>query len=302
MIKSKLELKGNGSIKVNQRIIVKCDFCESVYESSLYNQRRHYEKYSNDLCRGCKQKEQYKLGMRDVQKEHIANYATNTQKGKTYSELYSKEKSDSIKSKISSAMSTDNPRWSLKYRTQEEIDKAKKELGNRITNTRKGKSYSEIYGKEKADNIKLKLSVAMSGEKNHMYGKPAPKGSGSGIDGWHKDFYFRSILELSFLLDMHKKGFVVVNAETNNFKVNYKVNENVKNYFPDFYLPEIDTVVEVKPSSMINEHINVLKFSSAMKKFKNFKVLTEKDFPKINKKELKKLVDNNIVKLRNYLI
>jgi len=302
MILSEIKTNKSNKVIVTQRLSIACDECNTEFSLSLLNQCKGIDIYNKDLCRSCKQKHQYKNGLRDRQKEHAANYASNIQKDKTYKEMYGAERAACIKQKLSDASSNDNPRWSLKHRTQEEINKAKKVLGEFSSKRTKGKTFNEIYGKEKADKIKAKLSTTMTGENNHMYGKPAPKGSGGGIDGWYKDFYFRSILELSFLLHAHKKDLVVVNAETNNFKVTYKVDKCIKNYFPDFYLPESNTVIEVKPSSRIDEPINLLKFNSAKKKFENFKILTEKDFTKISKKELKKLVDNNIVKLRNYLI
>jgi hypothetical protein len=34
-----------------------------------------------------------------------------------------------------------------------------------------------------------------------MYGKPSPQGSGNGWSGWYKGKYFRSIMELSFIVE-----------------------------------------------------------------------------------------------------
>ena len=49
------------------------------------------------------------------------------------------------------------------------------------------------YGKEEADKklacLKSNHSVASSGERNPMYGKPAPQGSGNGWSGWYKGWY-----------------------------------------------------------------------------------------------------------------
>ena len=47
----------------------------------------------------------------------------------------------------------------------------------------------------------LLLSKASSGENNPMFGRPSPNKSGAGIGGWYKEkIYFRSILELSFII------------------------------------------------------------------------------------------------------
>lgn len=47
-----------------------------------------------------------------------------------------------------------------------------KETRKKISLFRKGKTYEEIYGKEKAQKILLKMSIALSGERNPCYGKP----------------------------------------------------------------------------------------------------------------------------------
>ena len=71
-----------------------------------------------------------------------------------------------------------------------------------------GKSFYDIwvqkYGKVIADEkmleYKKKQSINNSGEKNNMYGKPSPINSGNGICGWYKDWFFRSLLELSYMI------------------------------------------------------------------------------------------------------
>jgi hypothetical protein len=48
--------------------------------------------------------------------------------------------------------------------------------------------------------MKKKMSDSISGEKNFWFGKPSPVGSGNGWSGWYKGWYFRSLLELSFMI------------------------------------------------------------------------------------------------------
>lgn len=57
-----------------------------------------------------------------------------------------------------------------------------------INKSNKGKTFEEIYGKEKAVELKEKLSERFSGEGNPMFGKPSPEGSGNGWSGWYKNF------------------------------------------------------------------------------------------------------------------
>ena len=95
----------------------------------------------------------------------------------------------------------------------------------------KGKTFEELYGKEKAEEIKKKISKRSSGSNNPMFGKPSPQGSGNGWSGWYKGFFFRSLLELSFLVKSNISE--IENAEY--IKIKY-IDENGKerNYLPDY--------------------------------------------------------------------
>lgn len=78
--------------------------------------------------------------------------------------------------------------WLEKY-GKVEADKRQKEWENNLicwgrgipnpAEKQKGKTYEELYGKEKAEKIKQKLSY-YSGERCAAFGKPAPIGSGRG--------------------------------------------------------------------------------------------------------------------------
>jgi hypothetical protein len=93
------------------------------------------------------------------------------------------------------------------YKTEEFRQKISK-LTKGENNPMYGKSvynvWVERYGKEIANKkmieYKKKQSLINSGEKNSMYGKPAPINSGNGICGWYKDWFFRSLLELSYMI------------------------------------------------------------------------------------------------------
>ena len=64
----------------------------------------------------------------------------------------------------------------------------------------------EKYGEEEANKrmarAKIKWSKASSGKNNPMYGKPTPNGSGNGWSGWYKGWFFRSIKELSYMINI----------------------------------------------------------------------------------------------------
>ena len=67
-----------------------------------------------------------------------------------------------------------------------------------------GKTYEQLFGKENAQ-IR-RTQCASIGEKNAQYGKPAYGGSGNGWSGWYKEWYFRSIMELSFMINYIEKN------------------------------------------------------------------------------------------------
>jgi len=222
-----------------------------------------------------------------------------TQRGRTFEQLHGNEKALELKSFISKRLSESNPRWSTLYRTEEEIEHQRElnrqRSNNPFSNSTKGKTLEELYGEEKAASIKAKLSEKSRGENNPMYGKPSPLKSGGGTKGFYRGYYFRSSMELLFMHNCWKRGIVFVSAEK-NFAVEYELNGIKRTYRPDFYLPETNTVVEIKPLYMTKFANNVKKFEAAKKKFANFEVKTEKDLEWIAAEEHKELVETNCIK------
>lgn len=200
------------------------------------------------------------------------------------------------------------------------------ETKNKISNKNKGKIYSEEVNKKKAlpgskngmfgksiyevwvekygeevankkrEDWKFKISKKNKGEGNPMYGKPVPKKSGNGISGWYKDFYFRSLHELKFILICERFKINCVSAE--NLRFLYESYDgNKRTYSPDF-LVEDKYIVEVKPKKLQGTPLNKLKFEAAKKYCKEnnlrFKIL---DFGILTQNELDQLVKNKKIKL-----
>lgn len=198
-----------------QVIKVRCDNCGKEYNSSYIYYENGIKNYGKDLCQSCKQIEQYKQGKREKQKKHIGFYATNYQKGKTYEEMYNEQKIQKLKEILSIKSSgKNNPNYGGKYSKCESC-KAKK-----------GETYEIRFGKEKANKMKKNLSNKFSGSKNNMYGKPSPQGSGNGWSGWYKGWFFRSLLELSYMINViEKNGWKWENAESKKYKIPYTVDD-----------------------------------------------------------------------------
>ncbi|MEI6271476.1 MAG: TnsA endonuclease N-terminal domain-containing protein, partial [Chloroflexota bacterium] len=167
---------------------------------------------------------------------------------------------------------------------------------------KQGKSWEEQWGKEYSDKRKQKYSIDFSGPKNHRFGKPSPKKSGNGIGGWYKNWYFRSLLELSFMINfIEAKCIPWQPAEDIKYRVPYThYTGRARNYFADFIL-ENNTMVEVKPSKLCKTPLVILKRVAA-EDFCNkngmvYKIFSEKDFKKLTILEVQSMLNDGKVEL-----
>lgn len=82
---------------------------------------------------------------------------------------------------------------------------------------------------------------------------------------------YRSSYELLFLIFCEKNKIQIQSAESKQHRIRY-VLDRKRWYYPDFYLPQYDIIVEIKPQKLVvnNEH----KFKEAMKEYL-FIVITE---------------------------
>ncbi len=145
--------------------------------------------------------------------------------------------------------------------------------------------WTKKYGEEEAEKRwsewKKKLSAKSAGSGNPMYGKPAPNGAGNGWSGWYKGWFFRSLHELSFVINVIERfKFNWKTGESRQYVVQYVDHTGqVRNYFPDFILND-KYVVECKPKKL---HITPkvmakMEAAKAMCKEKGlvFKIMTPK--------------------------
>lgn len=135
-----------------------------------------------------------------------------------------------------------------------------------------GKSVYDVwikkYGKDIADlktiEWKKKISIKNSGKNNPMYGKPSPTGSGNGWSGWYKEWYFRSILELSYMvLVIERFDLNWCSADLNQYIVKYiDALNNERTYRADFIIND-KYMIEIKPIRLANSPNNILKAAAA---------------------------------------
>jgi hypothetical protein len=159
----------------------------------------------------------------------------------------------------------------------------------------KGSTYEEAFGVERANEMKAKISAKTSGSRNGMYGRPQPRGSGNGWQGWYRGVYFTSFLELSFMIGCERKGVVYETLSSKkSYAIQYDLNGVIRNYFPDFKVGE--KIIEVKPKSLLRTIQNEAKFQSARALLgENFVIVTEDDIEKISVDEVKELWYNGTI-------
>jgi hypothetical protein len=191
------------------------------------------------------------------------------------------------------------------YKTDEfrqKISKATKGENNPMFGKTVYDVWVENYGVEIANKklieLKEKQSLLTSGKNNPMFGKPAPKNSGNGICGWYKGWFFRSLLELSYMIFVIERfNLSWESGEIEKYKISYKIDGVNRNYFPDFIINQ-KYVIECKPKKLWNTDTNKLKFEYAQKFCDGEKLIFKvRDIKKINKIELVKLIGQGNITL-----
>ncbi len=157
------------------------------------------------------------------------------------------------------------------------------------------KCWTEKYGKKKAikmwDDRNKNLSKKNSGKNNPMYGKKTPVGSGNGWSGWYKEWYFRSFLELSYMINViEKQNLKWKNAECKELVIPYNFEGRQRTYRADFLLIDKNLLVDCKPKKLWNTKQNKIKKRYAIK-------FCKKNNLKFEFVEPKRLSDNEILEL-----
>lgn len=108
-------------------------------------------------------------------------------------------------------------------------------------------AWIEKYGEEEAQKMlvayKAKKQEQTTGKNNPMYGRVTPQGAGNGWKGWYKDQYFRSLREVTFMIELDSKGIEWESAE--KIKIPYLINGVERTYRPDYLVG--NRVIEIKP-------------------------------------------------------
>lgn len=277
----------------------KCPICESLITySNKYSFKNAELKKTN--CKSCSVKNSITDERRKEMSERVKG-ENNPMYGK-YGELnpfFGKNHSEESKEKIKN-----NKDYST-YKTKEFKEKISNLVkGNK--NPMYGRTFYDIwvkkYGKEIADNklkeFKKKQSILNSGVNNSMYGKPSPKGSGNGWSGWYNGWFFRSLKELSYMINVIERfNLSWTSAENNNFKIYYKdYKGNDRTYTADFII-EGKYMVEIKPKKLWNSDVVNRKRISAKKYCEENNLIYKiRDISPLSFEELNELYSNNKIK------
>lgn len=102
------------------------------------------------------------------------------------------------------------------------------------------------------------------------------KGHRGSVTGYLNGVYYRSSYERLFLGFCEDNNLRVESAENNTFCVDYSYLGSSKRYYPDFYLRDLDKVIEIKPKGMLCIGQNPYKIDSAKRFYGNkYLVITE---------------------------
>ncbi len=127
------------------------------------------------------------------------------------------------------------------------------------------------FGPEKANELyeerKKRFSEMFSGEKNFSYGVVREHGTGRSLSGWYKSWFFRSLKELSYVVNViEKHNWAWQTAESEEFVVPYYDKAAGKNrtYRADFIING-NIMVEIKPKRNHKDPLVLLKAKAARK-------------------------------------
>lgn len=222
-----------------------CPICKKdIFHTNKYN--RNNQEKKKKPCRSCSTKIQLKKQGNPMKGRSVYS---------VWLEKYGKEEAD--------------------RRAKQQAEKiAKKAKGRPLTYDISGKN-NPFYGKKHTKETKAKLKTWIAnnrdfnGEKNPMFGKSPGKGAGIGIGGHYKGWYFRSLYELVYMINVIER-FKLPWENGESLRIKYWDNETKRNrtYVPDFIIND-KYIVEIKPQPLWEQKTIIQKANAAKDLAKN---------------------------------
>lgn len=133
------------------------------------------------------------------------------------------------------------------------------------------------HKQETKDLIRLKITSNYQSD-NPPNSMPKNGKGGRGYkSGYFNGYYYRSSYEKQFIKLCLEHNIKIESAETKEFRVSYEFEGKKRCYYPDFYLPDYNVIIEIKPISLLNDKLNEIKLDAAMKFHENFIIITEEE-------------------------
>ncbi len=239
-----------------EKYIRKCPGCKSEVMHTSERSRDQCESEQR-LCRSCGAKQRIKkFGNNEKFLAHTEKGCHTGEENPFYGKKHSEETRRKFKIRDTSYRKES---WYRDLMSQAMGGSKNPMFGKSVYET-----WIETHGVKIANELlakwKKKQSVNSSGSRNPMYGKPAPQGSGNGWSGWYREFFFRSLKELSYIVDLDKKRITWTTAE--NIRIKYVSWDGVeRNYLPDFVVGNL--LIEIKPTRLMSSKIVMLKQAAA---------------------------------------
>ena len=278
---------------IEKKFFRECPICKKQLGYTIKKARNKAEKLKT-ICGKCRSKEvQNRDYTRKNKSEKLSKfYETH------YSSFYGKHHTKASIEKIKEG----NKNRDRSFITKEFLEKSRKP-GK--LNGMYGRTFYDAwlkrYGKVEADkkmmDYKNKMSKLLSGKNNPMYGRPAPIGSGNGWSGWYKNWYFRSLRELSYMINViEKKNYKWQTAESKDLYIPYTdYDGHNRLYRADFFVND-KLLIEIKPEKLMMCPNNQIKKKAAIRFCKKhgyeYRMI---DIKIIDRQELMDLYQNKIV-------
>lgn len=259
--------------------------CPKCHKTIVYgsNYSMKSAEYKNSICRPCASSRTFKDMHNEVREgKRLAPFS-----GKTHSEENRKKHSDFMKNEFREG------RYDHSGKNNPMYGKTSENFLNFCK-----KTYVERFGYDRSQELKQNLSNKTAGKNNAMYGKPSPRKSGSGVKGYYKDWWFRSLRELAFMINYIER-FNLSWSNGEKLSISY-VNYDGRNrtYRPDFIVNK-KYLIEVKPKKLHGTPLVILKKNAAIEFCKtiNLKYKLIDPIQKIKTQQLLDLIESGQVQV-----